>query len=255
MTELLIDEQNSVCTITFNRENKRNAFDHAFLVLLQHALDKAIASSSIRLIVLQANGKYFSAGADLAWMQATIHYTQEENYQDALTLANVLYTLHNSPKPTIAAIQGGAYGGGVGIVAACDIAIAGHSAHFCFSEVKLGLIPAVISPYIIEAIGERAAKWLFISADPISATRAENLGLVHHCVDDSDLVPFTLEYIEKILSHGPEAILDAKRLVRHISNKIIDKDLSMNTAEIIAKKRVSTEAQTRLQAFLNARKP
>lgn len=255
MTDLLIAEQNAVCTITFNREIKRNAFDHAFLVLLQHALDKAIASSSVRLIVLQANGQYFSAGADLAWMQTTIHYTQEENHQDALTLANVLYTLYNSPKPTIAAIQGNTYGGGIGLVAACDMAIAAHSAHFCFSEVKLGLIPAVISPYVIEAIGERAAKWLFISADSLSAARAEQIGLVHHCVDDSDLMPFTLDYVEKILSHGPEAIRDAKQLVKQISNQPIDKNLTIFTAELIAKKRVSTEAQTRLEAFLNARKP
>ena len=250
MNNLLIEQHHHVATLTFNRIDKRNAFDDTFLSTLQVALDECINNPNILLIVLKANGPYFSAGADLEWMQRMVNYTEAENTQDALTLAHVMNTLYQSPKPTIALVQGSAFGGGVGLIAACDIAIASMNAHFCFSEVKLGLIPAVISPYIIEAIGARAAKWLFMSAETFNASQALTLGLIHHCIDEGAFAPFCEDYIEKFLQNAPEAIIVSKALVRAVSNKVIDNQLIKYTAHQIAKKRVSVEAQNRLSAFL-----
>jgi methylglutaconyl-CoA hydratase len=177
---LLYKTHQHVATITFNRPEKHNAFDDALLLQLQDYLETAIESTSIRVIVINANGAHFSAGADIAWMKRIANLSEEDNEADALVLAKVMYTLHHSPKPTITQIRGCAYGGGAGIAAASDITIACASARFCFSEVKLGLIPAVISPYVLKAIGERNAKALFMSGEPFDAIRAQELGLVHH---------------------------------------------------------------------------
>lgn len=254
MTDLLSEQQENTFIITLNRIDKQNAFDDRLLHALQTELEKAIINPSVRVIVLKANGKNFSAGADLSWMQRMVNYTEAENIADALRLANVMYSLHSSPKPTIAMVHGAAFGGGAGLVAACDIAIAATSASFCFSEVKLGLIPAVISPYVVKAIGERAAKWLFMSAESFDAMEAKNLGLVHHCVDEDKLLSFTLNYAEQLYTCMPEAVTQAKQLVDMVCGKPINEALLFETAKLIAAKRISTEGQEGLRAFLSKRR-
>lgn len=255
MDNLLIDIQDSLFVITFNRVNKQNAFDDHFLgELLQH-LNQAINNAKIRVIILKANGQHFSAGADLSWMHRMAQYSEAENMKDAMVLAHVMSTLNQSPKPTIAMVHGAAFGGGAGIAAACDIAIASTTARFCFSEVKLGLIPAVISPYVVKAIGERSANALFMSGEPFDATRALALHLIHQVVPEQELLSFTLNYAQQISRNAPLAVKEAKELVQQVVNKPIDEALIRYTAKRIAQKRVSAEGQQGLRAFLNKQQP
>lgn len=251
MSDLLTERHDSVFVVTFNRIDKHNAFDDTVLNALQASLIDAIADPAIRVIMLKAHGKHFSAGADLAWMQCMANYSEQENFSDAMILARVMNTLYECPKPTIAVVQGATFGGGIGLIAACDIAIASNAAQFCFSEVKLGLIPAVISPYVIKAIGERAAKWLFMSGEVFIAEQAKHLQLIHYTVDETDLWPFALNYAQKLTSLPPNAVLDCKSLVNQVSHQPITEELVKKTATLIAKKRVSTEGQKGLTAFLN----
>lgn len=251
MSDLLCETDQKVCVISLNRVSKHNAFDDQLLQLLQKTLDEAIANEQVRVIVLRANGKHFSAGADLAWMQRMAQFSEEENLSDSRVLATVMRTLHQSPKPTLAVVQGSAMGGGAGLVAACDMAIADRNARFCFSEVKLGLIPAVISPYVVKAMGERVAKWLFMTAEMFDADQAKQWNLVQHCVDDSELLPFALRYAHAITRLAPQAVSDCKSLVARVSGQAVDDKLVEDTAMLIAKKRGSAEGQRGLQAFLN----
>ena len=251
MSDVLSEVQDHVCLITLNRVNKHNAFDDILLADLQQMLDAAQDNPHVRVIILKANGRHFSAGADLTWMQRMAQFSEEENVADAKVLARVMYSLHKSPKPTIAMVQGAAMGGGAGLVAACDIAIAAHTAHFCFSEVKLGLIPAVISPYVIKAIGERATLSLFMSAETFDAKRALELQLIQYCVAEEELLSYTLTYANQIAQWAPQAVQAAKALVKKVSGLPIDEPLQQLTATLIAKQRVSPEGQQGLQAFLN----
>ncbi len=251
MTNIIKTTQQAIQWITLNRVEKHNAFDDECLRALTEAIKEAEANPTIRVIVLNANGKHFSAGADLQWMQRMVYFTEEENKQDAAILAETLHTLYHCAKPTIAMVQGGAYGGGAGLVAACDIAIASIDATFCFSEVKLGLIPAVISPYVIQAVGARVATGLFMSAEMIDASRAKNLQLIHHCVEREDLSSAAEKLANTIATWPQQAVMDAKSLVRRIEGQPIDKALGDLTASLIAQKRVSEEAQQALQKFLN----
>lgn len=255
MNSILTEHETGVFIITLNRPEKHNAFDDMLLKELQQAIEEGIQHSTARAIVIKANGKHFCAGADAAWMKKMANYTEEENLNDALTLANVMHQIYTASKPVIAVVHGSAYGGGAGIVAACDIAIAATSARFCFSEVKLGLIPAVISPYVVKAIGERASKWLFMSADPIDALRAQALGLIQHCVGDPEIEAYALSYAHRLCEHAPQAVCESKALVDHVCGKNIDRSLIQRTASWIAQKRVSKEAQVGLQAFLNKHAP
>lgn len=255
MTGLLSERQGHVHLITFNRVEKHNAFDDKLLANLQSLLDTVIAAPEVRVIVLKANGKHFSAGADVTWMQRMAQFTEAENLADACVLARVMYTLHQCSKPTIAMVHGAAFGGGAGLVAACDIAIAAHTARFCFSEVKLGLIPAVISPYVIEAIGKKAATALFMSADVFDAQRAYELQLVQHCVHEDELLAHTLRYAEQMARLAPLAVRASKALVRQVSDLPINEALQQTTAALIARQRTSVEGQQGLQAFLNKETP
>lgn len=255
MSDLLSEQQNKVFVITLNKLAKHNAFDDQLLAHMQALLDEAIQDSQTRVILLKANGKHFSAGADLNWMQKMAGYSEDENLNDALVLAKVMYTLHASPKPTIAMVQGSAFGGGAGLVAACDIGIASASARFCFSEVKLGLIPAIISPYVVQAIGERAAKWLFMSAETFDAQRAQALNLIHHCIPEDNLESFTLNYAHQLSHLAPKAVSECKTLIDTVQGRAINQTLLLETAAIIAKKRVSAEGQQGLNAFLNKETP
>jgi len=255
MSDLLSEIQDRVLLITLNRIAKHNAFDNTLLADLQLLLDEAENNQNVRVIVLKANGRHFCAGADLAWMKRMAAFSEEENQADATVLARVMYTIYQSSKPTLAMIQGAAFGGGAGLVAACDIAIAADNAQFCFSEVKLGLIPAVISPYVIKAIGERAATWLFTSAEPFDAKRALELQLVQRCVPEEELLTYTLDYAQQIAQLAPLAVGEAKSLVRQVAGVPINEALVRTTADLIAKKRVSAEGQRGLQAFINKETP
>jgi len=254
MSDILSELQDHILLITLNRVNKHNAFDDTLLCELQQILDKAASDSDIRAIILKANGQHFSAGADLAWMQRMAHFSEEENVADANILAKLMLTLHQHPKPTIAMVQGAAMGGGVGLVAACDIAIAATTAKFCFSEVKLGLIPAVISPYVIKAIGERATLGLFMSAETFDAKRALELQLVQHCVAEEELLPYTLKYAQQLTQWPAGAVKAAKSLVRQVAGMPIDEKVQHLTATLIAKQRVSAEGQHGLKTFLEKKK-
>ena len=254
MPDLLSDLHANIFTITFNRLEKHNAFDDKFLKILQDLLDQGINKSAVRVILLKANGNCFSAGADLNWMQRMVNFSAAENFADALVLAKVINTIYNSPKPTIAMVQGPTFGGGVGLVAACDIAIASTMASFCLTEVTLGLIPAVISPYVVKAIGERAAKWLFISAANIDAQQAKNLCLVHYCLSPEKLWDFTYNYAKNIATLPQQAVKDCKTLVDNVVGRAINQELVETTAAEIARKRISLEGQQGLQYFLEQKK-
>lgn len=252
MSDVLSELQEHVLMITLNRIHKHNAFDNTLLTDLQIILDNAQNNDQVRVIVLKANGRHFSAGADIGWMQRMATFSEQENLADANILAHLMYSLYNSPKPTIAMVHGAAMGGGAGLVAACDIAIAAHTARFCFSEVKLGLIPAVISPYVIKAIGSRAATSLFMSADMFDAKRAFELQLVQHCVEKEEaLLSYTLHYASQVAQWPPGAVRAAKALVRQVATMPINDELQDLTATLIARQRVSVEGQLGLQAFLN----
>jgi len=251
MHDLLSELDGRVLILTLNRTDKYNAFDDNLLHALQKQLDMAATNPEVRVILLRANGRHFSAGADLNWMQRMANFTEDENIADAKILARVMASLYHSKKPTIAAIQGGAFGGGAGLVAACDIAIAADTASFCFSEVKIGLIPAVISPYVVRAVGERAATWLFISAEKIDAPSARNLGLIHHCVPEEELPSHAHLYARQLAALPPGAVKASKNLVQQVAKHPINQQLEETTAHLIAKQRVSVEGQKGLQAFLN----
>lgn len=255
MSDLLYEIDNHICLLTLNRVAKSNAFDDVLLSEMQLYLEKAINDPQVRVIVLKAHGKHFSAGADLAWMQRMAKFSETENLQDAMILGQLMYTLHQCPKPTIAMVQGAAFGGGAGLVAACDIALASHSARFCFSEVKLGLIPAVISPYVVKAIGERNAKALFMSAELFDAPKALALNLIQQCIADEELLQFTLDYAKQISNNAPEAVRASKELATYVAHKKIDNNLVHYTASLIAQKRISSEGQYGLNAFLKKETP
>ncbi len=255
MSDLLTEVNDKIFCIRFNRINKHNAFDDVFLKTLQAAITAGINDPLARVILLKAEGKHFSAGADIAWMQRMATYDEAENINDAMILAEVMHTLYTSPKPTIAMVQGAAFGGGAGLVAACDVAIATQNAQFCFSEVSLGLIPAVISPYVIRAMGARTAKWLFITAEHFTAQQAQHFGLIHYTVPQEELWDFTLDYAKKMAKLAPQAISACKRLIDEVALQSLNEQLLRRTATLIAKKRVSAEGQVGLKAFLTKTTP
>lgn len=255
MSDLLYDLQDRIALLTINREQKRNAFDNHLLAEMNARLEETQNNPQVRSIILKANGAHFSAGADLNWMKNMATFTEEENQKDALVLGQLMYKLYHGPKPTIAMIQGSAFGGGAGLAAACSIAIAAPSARFCFSEVKLGLIPAVISPYVVKAIGERNAQMLFMSAEVFDAARALSLGLIQYCVSEEQLFDFTLGYAQQISNNAPEAVKQSLQLAHEVANKTINEELMHYTASLIAQKRTSAEGQQGLNAFLNKEPP
>lgn len=249
MSDILTAENAGIYTITFNKPNKHNAFDDKFIHDLLNLIQAASKQATVKAIVFKANGKNFSAGADLAWMQRMAKYSNQENTADALELAKLIHCIYTCPKPTIAMIQGATYGGGLGIIAACDVAIAAENARFCFSEVKLGLIPAVISPYVVAAIGARAANALFISAELFDAPKALTLNFIQHMIPGAELEEFTMDYANKIAKFPIDAVANAKSLVKTIQNMPIGDETQQITAELIAKQRAADSAQTALANF------
>jgi methylglutaconyl-CoA hydratase len=242
-------------TITLNRPELHNAFDDTLINALTEELKRLERDPGVRVILLAAKGKSFSSGADLNWMRRMADYSFIENLSDAMGLAELMKTLANIPKPTVALIQGAAIGGGVGLVACCDIALASDRASFCLSEVKLGLIPAVISPYVAAAIGSRATRRYFITAERFDALEAHRLGLVHEIVPAEDLVQKGDELSRALLRNGPQAMASVKALVAEVSLSALDDDLIADTAERIAEIRASDEGREGLSAFLEKRPP
>jgi methylglutaconyl-CoA hydratase len=254
-TSLEIERQGPIGLVTLNRPERHNAFDDALIAELTEALRSMEAEDAIRLVVLSGAGKSFSSGADLNWMKRMAGFSQEENRRDAMALAALLRTLAHLGKPTIARVHGAAYGGGVGLVACCDIAIATHAATFSLSEAKLGLIPAVISPYVLAAIGERAARRYFLSAERFDAAEAFRLGLVHDlAAGDGDMDEKIGLIADSLLACGPIAQREAKELIRAVANRPVTSELLQDTAERIAKLRSSAEGREGINAFLEKRR-
>ncbi|MCL6415280.1 enoyl-CoA hydratase/isomerase family protein [Aestuariirhabdus sp. Z084] len=244
-------DSRGIATVTLNNPDKHNAFDDTMIASLSDCFTSLSADNSVRALVLASTGRSFSAGADLNWMKRMAGYSFEENLRDANALANMLKLLNSMPKPTIARVQGAAFGGAVGLVSCCDIAISASRASFCLSEVRIGLVPATISPYVINAIGQRAARRYFISAERFSAERALNLGLVSEVVDEEELDSQLEEIIQQLLQNGPQAVAAAKQLLFDVAGRNINDDLIASTSERIATIRVSDEGQQGLGAFLD----
>lgn len=250
---LLDIDQRGVATVTLNRPEIHNAFDAQLISALSETFVQLAKNDKVRVVILAAIGKSFSAGADLNWMQAMANYSYEENLADAKALAAMLASLNNLNKPTIARVQGAAFGGAVGLIACCDMAIGSKLSKFCLSEVKIGLVPATISPYVIDAIGARAARRYFATAEVFSARRARRLGLLSEAVTEEELDSTIAALIDHILRNSPKAVSAAKQLIFNIQNRVVDPELIHMTCEQIAHIRVSTEGQEGLQAFLHKR--
>lgn len=252
---ILIQRAGGVATVTLNRPDRHNAFDDALIAALTQVLRELDADDSVTVVVLAGAGKSFSAGADLNWMRRMADYGREENLADAEALAALMETLNGLDKPTIARVQGAAFGGGVGLVACCDIAIAADTASFCLSEVRLGLIPAVISPYVVTAIGERAARRYFVTAERFDAREAHRLGLVHEVVPAAGLDARVDALLAQLRQNGPRAMAAAKDLARAVSRGPIGPEMIRDTARRIAEIRSSAEGREGVAAFLEKRKP
>ncbi|MDI9246377.1 enoyl-CoA hydratase/isomerase family protein [Marinobacter sp. CHS3-4] len=243
-----------VTEVILNHPEKRNAFDDLIIRRLIDALEQVAKDDDTRVVIMRSEGKHFSAGADLAWMRRMAGNTRDDNLADARQLAKLMSTLNHLPKPVIGLVQGAAFGGAVGLAACCDIVIATEDAKFCLSEVKLGLIPATISPYVVRAIGERQARRYFLSAEVFSAEKALALGLIHEICDHTDSLQTRCdELISQLMQNGPKAIEAAKQLVFDVSQQPLTKELIDMTSQRIADIRVSDEGQEGLGAFLDKR--
>ena len=244
-----------VATVTLNRPEVRNAFNDEVIGELTAALRELGGRDDVRCIVLAGNGPAFCAGADLNWMKRMAGYTHDENLADAAALAEMLRVIYRCPKPTIARVQGDVYAGGTGLVAACDIAVSVDSAQYCLSEVKLGLIPATISPYVIRAMGARAAHRYFLTAERFSAAEALRIGFVHEVVTADRLDAKVAELAQTLLQAGPAAVKACKQLVQDVAEQEITSELIAATVQGIADIRVSAEGREGVQSFLQKRKP
>ena len=255
-SNLLIDVKNGVAKLILNRPDVHNAFDDVLIQKIINALHDIENNDSVQVLVLTSNGKHFSAGADLNWMKRMAVLTEQENRNDAQQLAQLMHTLNNLNKPTVALINGAAYGGAVGLIACCDIAIATQRSRFCLSEVKIGLSPAVISPFVVSAIGERAARRYFLSAEVFDAQSSEKLGLLHEVVaDEAELAHKGNQLINTLLLNSPQAMGKTKQLIKTVSRGEINDNMRDYTVNLIASIRVSEEGQEGLASFLEKRQP
>jgi methylglutaconyl-CoA hydratase len=253
---ILTEVSMGVGIITLNRPERHNAFDDFLIGELIAELAKMAANDEVRVLVISSAGKSFCAGADLNWMKRAAAYSANENMADARSLAEMLRALAQMNKPTVARVQGPAYGGGVGLVAACDIAVATYDAQFTLSEVKLGIIPAVISPHVIAAIGERYARRYMLTAERFAAAEAYRIGLVHEIVPDEQALDDAVgEIVEALVNNGPMALAECKELIRAVAGKPISAAVIEDTAQRIAMIRRSDEAREGMNAFLEKRKP
>ena len=243
-----------VARVWLNRPEVRNAFDGRMVTELRKVLFDLRTADAVRVVVLGGRGPAFCAGADLQWMQAMAAFTREENLAEAQAMADLFFTLYESPKPVVARVHGAALGGGSGLVASCDVAVAALGTQFGFTEVRLGIIPAVISPYVLGKIGESAARELFLSGERFEAVRALEIGLVRAAVPEADLDAAVDGRVEELLKAGPRAIAEAKALIREVAWRRVE-DVQRYTVERIADVRISPEGQEGMRAFLEKRKP
>ena len=246
---------NGIATITFNRPDLHNAIDESVIAQFNAGLRRVAADPAARVVVIAGNGKSFCAGADLNWMKRTANYSEEQNHRDALEFTEILDLLDRMPKPTIARVHGAAYGGGVGIVSCCDVAIGTPEAVFSFSEVRLGLIPAMISPYAVAVIGERYARRYMLTAERIDAAEALKIGLLHEVCAAGELDAKVAAIVEHCLRGGPAAIARSKALIAAVAHGAIDEAKRDYTARMIAATRASDEGKEGIAAFLEKRKP
>jgi methylglutaconyl-CoA hydratase len=249
-----IDER-GVAALILNRPDVHNAFDDDLIARLADALSRLADDDAVRVVKLMARGKSFSAGADLNWMRRVADYSFDQNLEDATRLAHMLQGLARLPKPTVGVVQGAAFGGGVGLVACCDIVVASTKARFSLSEVKLGLIPATISPFVMEAVGPRQARRLFVSAERFDAETALRFGLVHEMCEPEALEERAESFVSMLLENGPRSMAAAKELVAAIAGRPIDDTLLADVAERIARQRSSDEGREGVLAFLEKRSP
>ena len=254
MSALTIDT-GPVATVTLNRPDVRNAFNDEVIAELTHAFTQLGQDSQVRAIVLAAVGPAFCAGADLNWMRRMADYTHAENLADAAQLAEMLRVIYACPKPTVARIQGDVYAGGMGLVAACDMAVSVDTANYCLSEVKLGLYPATISPYVIRAMGARAAHRYFLTAERFDAAEALRVGFVHAVVPAEQLDDKVAELTKALVNASPNAVRECKVLLHDVAGKDIDAGLIAHTVNGIASIRASAEGKEGVQSFLQKRKP
>jgi methylglutaconyl-CoA hydratase len=257
MTAVRLDRQAAVARLTLDRPKVHNAFDDVLIAELTAQLRALEADDGVRAVVLTGEGTTFSAGADLGWMRRMAVASEAENFDDALRLAELMRTLNFLGKPTVARVNGSAYGGGVGLVACCDHAIGVPSAKFALSEVKLGLVPAVISPYVVAAIGARHARRCFISGEVIDAEEATRIGLLHQLVPEADLDAAVDRALHFLAKGGPQAQREAKLLALRAAGHTMQaqQDTDRDNAALIARLRVSEEGQEGLSAFLDKRAP
>jgi len=255
MKHLQLQVTHLVATVTLNRPDVRNAFNDEVIAEVTEAFDALAGRDDVRCIVLAANGTAFCAGADLNWMRSMADYTHEQNLADAGRLAAMMRTVYECPKPTIARIQGDVYAGGTGLVAACDMAVSVDTANFCLSEVRLGLVPSTISPYVIRAMGARAAHRYFLTAERFSAADALRIGFVHEVVAADALDAKVAELSNALVNAGPAAVKLCKKLLQDVAGNDITPELVDLTIASIADVRVSPEGREGVQAFLQKRKP
>jgi methylglutaconyl-CoA hydratase len=244
-----------LATVTLNRPDVRNAFNEKTINEITLAFDELGRNELVRVIVLAANGAAFCAGGDLNWMKAMAGYTHAENNADAMQLAQMLRTIYLCPKPVVAKVHGDCYAGGMGLVAACDVVVAADVANFCLSEVKLGLIPATISPYVIKAMGEQASRRYFLTAERFGAAEALRTGFAHEVVPVADIDAKVAEIVKALLANSPNAVKEAKALVRDVTGQPVSDALLADTALRIAHIRASEQGREGVASFLEKRKP
>jgi len=250
---ILYSTENKIARIYLNRPEVHNAFNEVMIAELNEIFKRVSDDDAVRVVVLAGNGKSFSAGADLNWMKKMINYSYEQNLDDSLKLAELFYLMYSLPKPIIARVNGAAIGGGTGLVAVCDIAIASENAKFSLSEVKLGLVPACISPYVIRKVGEGRCREFFLTGERLIAKRAMELGLVNQVVPLEELNQAVQEKANQLISSGPKAIAMCKELLKNVPGMDFDK-VKTYTADMIARMRIGDEGQEGMNAFLEKRK-
>jgi len=251
---ILYNIVNNVAHVTFNRPDVHNAFNDQMIHELSDVFDDIAPRKDVRVVIVTGKGKSFCAGADLNWMRRVKDYTYGANLKESLELADMLYKIYSSPKATIARVNGAAIGGGTGLVAVCDIAIASATAKLSFSEVKIGLIPACISPYVMKKCGEGKCREFFLTGERLTAQRAYDAGLINAVTSPDELDKTVTELVQRLLSSGPEAITKCKELLRNVAEMPFEKSISY-TAEVIAQLRISDEGQEGMAAFFDKRKP
>jgi len=254
LERLEVEFAGPVARVWLNRPEARNAFDGLMVTELRQTLFDLRTMDAVRVIVLGGRGPSFCAGADLQWMKAMAAFTREENMREAQALADLFFTVYESPKPIVARVHGAALGGGAGLVAASDLPVAALGTQFGFTEVRLGILPAVISPYVIRKIGESAARELFLTGERFEAVRAAEIGLVRAAVPEEDLDAFVEGRVQQLLEAGPRAVAEAKALIREVAFRRVE-DVQVYTVERIAEVRISPEGQEGMRAFLEKRKP